>query len=120
MKEQVSYSAIGNELIHELRDRLNNAENISDIRNSFSYTVIGLLSQAFQDMDVDADDVSFHPDKEQHFQISDRVMKDKNFNEKWQHSDLPNVIQKFADSTYHKYIHTCKHPEKTNKKIRKP
>ncbi len=120
MKGQISFSAIGNELIHELRDRLNNSEDITDVRNNFSYTVISLLSQAFENIEIDADDVNFTPEKENRYSISDRLMNIKEFKEIWQHSDLSNVINKFADSSYHRYLHTNKHQEKTNKKIRNP
>ena len=120
MKDQISYSTLGNELIHELRDKLSHSENSVDISHTFSYTVIQFLTQAFKDqnLSIDADDVKFKPDKNGHYTISDRLKNTKAFKEKWGNSDLPNVISKFAEATHHRYVHVTKHPEKTNKKIR--
>lgn len=120
MKGQVSYSALGNKLIHELRDKLNNTENIADIRHVFSYTVIKLLNKAFEENDIviDAEDVRFKPNNNTHYHISKRLMNINSFQETWQNSDLKNVINKYANSAYKRYLHTNKHLEKTNKKIR--
>ena len=120
MKDQISYSTLENELIHELRDKLSHSENIVDISHTFSYTVIHLLTQVFEDQDlsIDADDVKFQPDKNGHYSISDRLKNTNEFKEIWVNSDLPNVINKFAEAAHHKYIHISKHLEKTNSKIR--
>ncbi|MBC8383948.1 MAG: hypothetical protein H8E57_00350 [Candidatus Cloacimonetes bacterium] len=121
MKKQISFSTLGNTYIHEMRDKINNSENKIDLDHFFSQTVTNFLNKVFHDQDfvIDNGDIIFNPDSENYFSVSDDLWKLEYFKEIWNSSDLPNVIKKFADSTYHRYLHLNKHPEKTQKKIRK-
>ncbi len=120
MGNQISFSNLGNECVHKFRDKINNAENIVDLRNYFAFTVIDFLNQIFEEsqLDIDADDIKFNPDTKELYILSDRLTNDLEFKKIWDISDLKNVIYKFADSANHRYIHINKHNEKTNKKIR--
>jgi len=103
-----------------LRDKINNAENITDLKNHFAYTVIDFLNQIFEKslLDIDADDIQFDPDIKDLYILSDRLKKDIEFKKIWDISDLKHVIYKFADSANGRFIHIKKHNEKTNMKIR--
>ena len=120
MEKQISFSTLGNEYIHELRDKINNAENITDLKNHFAFTVIDFLNQIFEksQLDIDADDIKFDPDVKDLYILSDRLSNDLEFKKIWDISDLKHVIHKFADSAKRRFIHINKHNEKTNKKIR--
>ncbi|MDP8200731.1 MAG: hypothetical protein P9M11_01160 [Candidatus Tenebribacter burtonii] len=120
MENQISFSTLGNECVHKFRDKINNAENIVDLRNQFTFTVIDFLNQIFENspLDIDADDIKFNPDIEDLYILSNRLTNDLEFKKIWDISDLKNVIRKFADSANNRYIHINKHNEKTNKKIR--
>ncbi len=120
MKGQISFSTLGNEFIHEIREKINISENKVDLTNNFSYTVTNFLNRVFENENfvVDADDITFDPQEKNNFKVSSNLMKVAIFKETWKKSDLPNVIKKFADSTYHRYLHLEKHLEKTQKKIR--
>jgi len=120
MKGQISFSTLGNEFIHEVREKINNSENKVDLTNHFSYTVTHFLNRVFESENfvVDADDIIFDPKEKNNFKVSSNLMDVAIFKDTWKKSDLPNVIKKFADSTYHRYLHLEKHLEKTQKKIR--
>ena len=120
MKKQISFSTIGNKYLHQMRDKINNSEDKVDLGNHFSYTVTQFLNEVFDNDEVDiaSDAVIFDPNSQNYYTINEDLKKIKIFKETWENSDLPNVIKKFADSTYHRYIHLNKHAEKTQKKIR--
>lgn len=121
MKKQISFSQIGNELIHELRNNINNSEGPVDIANHFSYSACKLLKSVFSDdsLQINQESVIFNPQAKNYFTLDGVLLQNSSFAEIWQNSDLSNVIEKFAESSYHRYVHHNKHQEKTNKKIRK-
>jgi len=120
MEKQISFSTLGNESIHQFRDKINNSENTVDLKNHFAFTVIDFLNQIFEksQLDIDADDIQLTPDKNALYEFSDKLLDNVEFKKIWDISDLKNVIHKFADTAHHRYIHLNKHKEKTNKKIR--
>ncbi len=120
MENQISFSTLGNECVHKFRDKINNAENIVDLKNHFAYTVIDFLNQIFEksQLDIDADDIKFNPDVKDLYTLSERLINNIEFKKIWNISDLKSVIYKFAKSANKRYIHINKHNEKTNKKIR--
>ncbi len=48
MEKQISFSTLGNEYVRMLRDKISNAENITDLKNHFAFTVIDFLNQIFE------------------------------------------------------------------------
>ncbi len=121
MKGQMSFTHIEKELLPEMRKKLNLAEDTVDVGNHFKYTIISLLQKVFEDeeLELDADDVSFSPKAKDYFSVSSKLFNHQAFKQTWEKSDLPNVIKRFADTSYHRYVHLNKHLEKTNLKIRK-
>jgi len=120
MKKQLSFSHLERELIREFRNNINNSEGPIDVSNHFSFTACKLLSSVFPDEDikVNSDSVIFVPGQGNHFQVDSVLMDHHKFSEVWQNSDLPDLLSKFAEASYHRYLHHNKHLEKTNKKIR--
>ncbi|MFO7896466.1 MAG: hypothetical protein R6U84_06010 [Candidatus Cloacimonadales bacterium] len=120
MKKQQSFNHLGNELIHELRNNINNSEGPVDISNHFSYTTSKLLQAVFADesVDIQKDSIIFAPESDHYFKLNNGLADDEGFMEVWKNSDLPSVVGKFAEASYHRYLHHNKHQEKTNKKIR--
>ncbi len=120
MENQISFSTLGNEYARKVRDKINNAENIADLKHHFAFTVINFLNEVYKEkqVDLDADDIKFDSENEDLFTLSKRLIRNTAFNETWKNSDLKHVIYKFAESINHRYIHINKHNEKTNKKIR--
>jgi hypothetical protein len=120
MARQLSFASVGNEYLHKMRDQISNSEDKIDLGNSFSYVVTGFLSRIFSEkkIAISDDSILFNPNAENYYSINSELLGQGEFVETWQNSDLPNVIKKFADSTYHRYIHLNKHKEKTDRKIR--
>ncbi|MBN2460655.1 MAG: hypothetical protein JXB60_03525 [Candidatus Cloacimonetes bacterium] len=120
MKNQISYSTLGNTFIHRMRNEINNSEDAVDLENCFSLTSTDFLREVFGEIEIEinSDDIVFDSQKKDYYTISKTLSGQEKFKEIWQNSDLPSVIKKFAESTYHHYLHLQKHPEKTQKKIR--
>ncbi|MBN1327748.1 MAG: hypothetical protein JW996_07345 [Candidatus Cloacimonetes bacterium] len=120
MKSQISFSNLGNQFIHEMREGINNSEDKVDLENCFSMTVAKFLKRVFEDHEIriNDDDIRFDPAADNYFSLHGELRDHDYFKEIWHSSDLPNVIKKFANSVYHRYLHLDRHPEKTQKKIR--
>lgn len=117
---QISFVSISNDLLHQLRDRINNSEDKTDLRNSFAYTTREFLERVFENSKLPINDESFRfdPKAKDYFVINRKLKNNSEFKFMWENSDLPNLIGKFALSTFNRYKHLNKHPEKTNLKIR--
>ena len=120
MSKQLSFVKNENELIHDFRNRINRAENIEDVRNIFSYTIIELLGKIFDDKigKISMEDVVFKPKEKLHYKFNEKISNNPEFNKTLEESDLSKVISDFADSAYRRYLHLEKHPEKSEMKIR--
>lgn len=115
----VSFSHMENEFLHDFRDKVGKAENVIDLGNAFSYTVSSFIKKAVGDeLDVNIADVIFSPGEEGLYSLSPKLKDTPLFAEAIKNSDLKNIIDKFAETASHRYIHMKKHPEKTNLKIR--
>ena len=106
--------------MHNFRIIINTSEDIEDVRNIFSYTIIELFEKVFQEKlgELYTEDVVFEPDKKPFFTFNEKISENREFKKIWNESDLPKVISNFADSAYRRYLHLQKHPEKTEMKIR--
>ena len=120
MSKQLSFVKYENELIHNFRNKINTSEDIEDVRNIFSYTIIDLFDRIFQGRlgELYTEDVFFEPENDHYFKFSKKIWKNPEFKKIWEESDLPKVVSDFADSAYRRYVHLHKHPEKTEMKIR--
>lgn len=116
---QYSYTSYENDFCHEFRERLGSAEDHSDVSNHFSHTVTKMLNTIFGDKLVVKDpDVIFEPKNISHFSFSRRLLDNAVFNNALENSDIGNIINRFAESAHHRFLHLAKHSEKTNSKIR--
>ncbi len=102
-----------------LRKKITESENKTDLSRSFSCTVSDFLNSVLDEKtEVYENDISFSPDTGEKYTLSPKLKHSENFINTWNNSNLPQFIGKAADSAYHRYIHLCKHTEKTEKKIR--
>ncbi|MBN1949362.1 MAG: hypothetical protein JW784_06430 [Candidatus Cloacimonetes bacterium] len=120
MKGRISFSTIGNTYLHQMRDQINNAEDRADLGRSFSFTVTNFLKEVLSDhnLEIEDGDVIFDPEAKDFYSINEDLQNRPVFRELWQESDLASQLKKFAESTYHRYLHLGKHLEKTRLKIR--
>ncbi len=121
MEKQLSFSHLEKELVKEFRNNINNSEGPIDVANHFSFVVCKLFKKVFSETDLELENncAIFAPNEENYFKINDNLLQDDRFHKLWDNSDLPDLLKKFAETSYHKYLHHNKHLEKTNKKIRK-
>jgi hypothetical protein len=121
MKGKISFSHIEKELLPEMRNKLNLAEDSVDVSNHFKFTMVNLLQKVFANdpLEFKTDDIAFNPDSQDYFSVNPNLLNHSLFKQTWEESDLPNVVKRFADTSYHRYIHLNKHLEKTKLKIRK-
>ncbi len=120
MNNRLSFSSLEKEFTPRMRSKINNAEDVVDLENHFSFTIVSLLKRVFPEgnIDIRMDDIVFDPRSKRYYSVSPRLTGSLAFQELWQSSDLENVLFRFADKTYRRYMHLCKHPAKTEKKIR--
>ncbi len=121
MSKRISFSHLENRYIHEMRNKISNSEDRIDLENHFSYVLTGLLSSAFEEekISIKTDDVTFDSGAKNYYTLSSRLMDSPEFKEKWDNSDIPDIVRRFADSAYRRYVHLDKNPAKAEKKIRK-
>ena len=121
MEKQLSFSHLEKELVKEFRNNVNNSEGPIDVANYFSFVVCKIFKKVFAESDIKLENncAIFTPNEENYFKVNEELLQNEKFNEVWNNSDLPDLLKKFAETAYHKYLHHNKHLEKTNKKIRR-
>ncbi|MCG3170838.1 MAG: hypothetical protein CALGDGBN_02409 [Pseudomonadales bacterium] len=118
MSDFVSYSRIENELAPGLRNSLNHAESVEDVKKFFDYTARELLDRALgDDASLQYGDVALAGDGEG-FAVSERLRGDGAFARAARVSDLNAILGRFALAAQHRLRHLAGHPERTNAKIR--
>ncbi len=120
MNKMASFSLLEKEYIRKMRNKINNSEDKVDLQNHFSNTITNLLNKIFKDknLTIRNDDIAFDSKKNNYYSVNQNLLKSEIFKKTWDNSDLQQIINRFADSVYHRYLHLDKHPEKTVKKIR--
>ena len=120
MARQVSFTKYENEALHSYRQKLNSAESTEDVKKFFFYTTQSLFENVFDGkLSVEPEDVILIPESKPHFRFADRISSAELFTETWVQSDLSRVLGRFAESAASRMKHLEKHPEKTDRKIRK-
>ncbi len=120
MATQISYSRFENDLVHQYRNQINGAESSSDVEKFFDYAVRELCKKIFDgNLQLKQQDFQFTVEGESLFQIHKRLLNTEAFKEVWDNSDLPNIVNRFAQTANNRAIHLEKHKEKTNLKIRR-
>ncbi len=106
--------------IGKIRQQISSTNSRADLNNGFSFNVSQYLNSIMEpEMSIYAQDISFSPEGNNHYILSDRLIQSPEFSSKWEGTRLPHFIQKVADTTYHRYIHLSQHGERTRSKIKK-
>lgn len=114
-----SFTHIERALMHHYRDLLNRAESEEDIKKFFTRTARRLLVEAMGErMAIEEDDAVLDPRESPFYRVSDRLSRNKAYQELRRHSDLESVLARFARPAVKHYQHIVGHPEKTEAKIR--
>jgi len=116
---QYSYVNYEKDFAHELREKLNHSEDGGDVYNMFSHIITKMLNKIFgEKISVNNDDIRFEPEGITHFSFSRKLLDNEEFSTELANSDIGNIINRFADSAHHRYVHLNKHLERTKLKIR--
>lgn len=120
MSLQYSYALYEKDFTHEFREKISHSEDTSDIANHFSHIIAKMLNKIFgEKFTVKDPDIMFEPNTNGgHFSFSRKLLDNADFRMALENSDIGNIIQRFAEVAQHRYVHLCKHLDKTNKKIR--
>ena len=120
MDKNISFSSSEKEFSHLLRSRINHSEDAVDLGNYFSATILEMNKSIAAPVftDITREDILFSPSGKHHYSISDRLSARSDFRGLWFNSDLPSIIERFAQCVNHHYVHLAGHPEKTVLKIR--
>jgi hypothetical protein len=119
MAKQLSFTKHEHEVLPDLRQKLNKAESTEDVKKFFIYTALELLEKIFEgEMRFDYEDIALTPGSISHYTVSQRLLSSEVFTSVWNHSDLPHLMGRLAESAVNRYRHLEKHPEKTDAKIR--
>lgn len=116
--KQRSFTKFENALRPEYRDMVNNAESTEDVRKFFGYTVRKLFDQVFEGkVDFDHEDVLLDASGESGYRLSERLRAHPELATIWEESDLDDILQRFAQSARHRFIHLSKNPNKTQASV---
>jgi hypothetical protein len=119
MGDMISFVSIEKELNPQFREKINISENTVDVMNVFSWTAAEFLKRALGEKhNIRIADITLAPDCDPGYVLSERLLNVKELADVKDKSDLFDIINHFADSSKHRYIHLKKHPEKTNLKIK--
>ncbi len=119
MEKMVSFTQVEREIQPEFREHLNLAESIKDLERHFSHSMVTLLQRIVGDsLQLLDSDVVFAPEAVSNFRFHPRLLDHLQARGLLDHSDLPQVLQRFAASTNRRYQHLKKHPNRTRLKIR--
>ena len=118
MTEQQSFTKLEREQVPQLRDDLDAAESTEDVRKFFAYNVRHLLMKVMMgEVEVLPDDIQLNPDAPPYYRLGPGLKDNSRFVEISAHSDLPQILERFAEASAHRYLHLDKNPEKTERKI---
>lgn len=121
MNKQMSFTALENTFRHELRDKLAKSDDAADLEQQFAFVVAGFLRKVFEDrMEIAPEDVRFAPDAPPYYALSPRLLETAVFLETRDASDLPNILERFAQKAYNDHVHLRRRDAQSEQKIRNP
>lgn len=118
MTKHVSFTQFEHDIRHEFRQNLNLAESTEDVKKFFVYAFHKLVEQVLGDkILLGYDDICLKDGKEDGFALSNTLKENDDFMEIWHHSDLRQILSRFAETANKHNKHLEKHPAKTERKI---
>lgn len=117
---EASFTKIQKNLVHKMRKRLAACVSIPELASAFSEIGDRLMAAVFEKtgISIPGRSVAFSANGSTHYQISQKLREDESFMLVWSNSDLPAIMDRFAHSAYHRYLHLKSTPDRVNVKIR--
>ena len=116
---QISFTKAGKNIAHEMRHRVAMCGNLGELEETFSEVSGKFISAVTGSVAGGIPrGIMFDTAARNHFRISAELDDEPVFRQVWYRSDLPEMIGKFADAAWHRYLHIQKNNVRTNIKIR--
>ncbi len=118
MTQMMSLTKYEHQVLPKLRDQLNQAESVEDVKKFFISTIQEFLGLATDgNVTADYEDISLLPDQEPHYSLAATVTDSAAIKE-LANSDLKAILKRLAEQASHRYKHLTKNNTKTNLKIK--
>ncbi|GBE09065.1 hypothetical protein BMS3Bbin11_01011 [bacterium BMS3Bbin11] len=118
MTKMMSLSKYEHKVLPGLRDQLNQAESVEDVKKFFVDTILKFLSLATDGNTIaEYEDISLVPDQEPYFSLTPQLSNDIAIKE-LANSDLDAILGRLAEQAANRYKHLAKNNTKTNLKIK--
>lgn len=119
MEKSLSFTGLEKQVLHDFRKRVNLSEDPLDLEKLFVRMVQKILqSDALSRFNIQSEDIIFDPGHDDGFRLSEKLLLSSEFRALYDHSDLGNVIGRFAQPISKRYIHLKRNPRRSEPKIR--
>ncbi len=120
MAAQKSYTKYEREVLPALREKLNHAESVEDVKKFFVQEATGLLQQVFEDeLDINYEDIRLMPEVAPYYELMGGLAVNPAIAREFAESDLDEILQRIGQQAAHRYTHLAGNPAKTQSKIRR-
>ena len=118
MTQMISLTKYEHQVLHKLRDQLNQSESVEDVKKFFVATVQELLELATDgNLKADYEDIALQPQQAPYYSLAARLQNSDAI-KALANSDLDAVLGRLAEQAAHRHKHLEKNPLKTNLKIK--
>lgn len=120
MTKQLSFTRQQQETMRSFRQRMDMAESTEDVRKFFRNSMQEFLGNILNDQrEVGYEDISLEPDSDAGYRLDDSLMENGSFQKAWNQSDLPHIMNNFAQNAINRMRKLEKNELKTRAKIRR-
>lgn len=121
MVKQVSYTALERQFRALLRDNLEKCEAPSDVEERFSRVGGAFLREVLGEATaIGPEDLTLAPEAAPPYRVSPEVQGAPGFGQAMDASDLPHILERFADKARAEYLRLKKAHPQSEQKIRNP
>lgn len=118
MTEMMSLSKYEHQVLPKLRDQLNQAESVEDVKKFFVGIIQEFLSLATDgDVTADYEDISLLPEQDPCYALAPQL-KNNTAIKALANSDLNAILARLSEQAANRYKHLAKNNTKTNLKIK--
>lgn len=118
MTQMISLTKYEHQVLPKLRDQLNQAESVEDVKKFYIATIQEFLSLATDGkLTVEYEDIALTPDAEPFYSLSSHVTDNAAIKD-LHDSDLKAVMHRLSEQASNRHKHLMKNNTKTNLKIK--
>lgn len=118
MTKMMSLSKYEHQVLPKLRDQLNQAESVEDVKKFFVGTIQEFLGLATDgSVNADYEDISLLPEQDPCYALAPGLTDDAAL-KALANSDLNAILSRFSEQAANRYKHLAKNNTKTNLKIK--